>query len=408
MAAIVLAIGAFVNVEKVQAESYELNPVRVYVFHSDGCPHCKDELKFLERVEKTLPHIEVIDFEVSKSFKNQNFFSNVLSHYELDGAVPVTVVGDQPIVGFDDEKGIGMEILQVISNCSVSGCESWVDQTHGVAPTEKVAVDEKVVKMLGIDPIQLVSGQVQPVQADQNFEQGNKVRVFGKEFDLENQSSTFAVGIILGLADGINPCMFSVLIFLLTYLMAIGSRKKALKAGIIFTVTTFAVYFLFMLGIIKVVDILGVAYWFRLIVIFFALFAGIVMIKDYFFYGKWFSLEIPKRFRPKIQALIKKGTLPSAFVLALLASIVELPCTSGLPLAYVTILADRELNPVWYLLVYNFFFVLPLFVIILSVVFAWTKSEKVEEKRIKLRKYMRLVAGILLVLMALALWQNWI
>jgi len=384
--------------------------VRLYMFHLDTCSRCHDEHEFLEKVAKKLPHLEVVEFEVSqKNFQNRSFFSNVIQHYELEGGgVPVTVIGDQLIVGFDDEKGKGVEILQQVAQCSTSVCESWIDDTQGSVSTEKVSVNEKTLKTLGIDPAQLSTIDDQPNQVTQNPGQNNQVRVFGREFNLENQSSTMVIGIILGLADGINPCMFSVLIFLLTYLMAIGSRKKALKAGIIFTVTTFAVYFLFMLGIIKVVDILGVAYWFRWIVIFFALFAGIVMIKDYFFYGKWFSLEIPKRFRPKIQSLIKKGTLPSAFVLALLASIVELPCTSGLPLAYVTILADRQLNPVWYLLIYNFFFVLPLFVIILSVVFAWTKSEKVEEKRIKLRKYMRLVAGVLLVLMALALWQNWI
>jgi len=406
----VLAIGFFVPAGPTNAKTYELNPVRLYMFHLDTCSRCHDEHEFLEKVAKKLPHLEVVEFEVSqKNFQNRSFFSNVIQHYELEGGgVPVTVIGDQLIVGFDDEKGKGVEILQQVAQCSTSVCESWIDDTQGSVSTEKVSVNEKTLKTLGIDPAQLSTIDDQPNQVTQNPGQNNQVRVFGREFNLENQSSTMVIGIILGLADGINPCMFSVLIFLLTYLMAIGSRKKALKAGIIFTVTTFAVYFLFMLGIIKVVDILGVAYWFRWIVIFFALFAGIVMIKDYFFYGKWFSLEIPKRFRPKIQSLIKKGTLPSAFVLALLASIVELPCTSGLPLAYVTILADRQLNPVWYLLIYNFFFVLPLFVIILSVVFAWTKSEKVEEKRIKLRKYMRLVAGVLLVLMALALWQNWI
>lgn len=393
------------------AQEYELEPVRIYVFHSDSCPHCHDELEFLEQVKKSLPHLEVLDFEVSKSFKNQNFFSNVLNNYGLEGYVPVTVIGEQAIQGYDDEKNKGMEILQAISACSLDRCESWVDQTQGELPSEKIAVDEKVVQMLGIDPASIGGGTGQDAQndqADQGTTPNNQVRIFGKKFDLESQSSTFIIGVILGLADGINPCMFSVLVFLLSYLMAIGSRKKALKAGIIFTATTFVVYFLFMLGIIKVVDILGVARWFRMIVIAFALFAGLVMVKDFFFYGKWLSLEIPKTFRPRIQALIKKGTLPSAFVLAIFASIVELPCTSGLPLAYVTILTDRQLNPVWYLLVYNFFFVLPLFIIIASVVFAWAKTEQLEEKRVKLRKYMRLAAGILLLLLALALWMNWI
>jgi len=403
-----------------QETQYLLNPVRVYVFHSKTCPHCKEELKLLEEAQKQLPNLEVEEYEVSSGFRNQSLFSNVLDHYSMDGYVPVTVVGEQGLQGYDDEKGIGGDILQLISQCSVSEqvCDSWLDESTGLAKPstmEKVPVSSVGLAELGIDPNGIQQIQVQASQSSQTIQSGpefqspagkKQVRVFGREFNLDNQYSTFLIGIFLGLADGINPCMFSVLLFLLTYLLAIGSKKRALRAGIAFAITTFVVYFSFMLGIIKIVDILGVAYWLRLAVIIFALVAGLIMVKDFFFYGKWVSLDIPARFRPRIQALIKKGTLPSAIVLALFSSIVELPCTSGLPLAYAAILSAREQSPFGYLAVYNLFFILPLVIIIFSVLFFAAKTEKMEEKRIEWRKYMRLVSGILLLLLAAALWLN--
>lgn len=383
-------------------DTSEVYPVRVHVFYSEGCPHCRDEFEFLEKIGKALPHVEILEYEVSKSFQNQNIFTNIVKRYEFVGGVPTTIIGEEALVGFDRDSGIGQKIISLIAKCSVEACDGWIDEVTGSqAPStmQKIKVKEKVVEFLGI-------GNVSS-EENQNS-QTETVRVFGREICLESASSTCVLGVILGLADGINPCMFSVLLFLLTYLLAIGSRKRALKAGLVFAVTTFVIYFIFMLGLIKIVDVLQLANWFRKIIIVISFVVGIIMIKDFFWYSKWISLDIPKKFRPKLRALIRKGTVPSTIVLAIFASIVELPCTSGLPLVYVSILAQREQSPILYLAFYNLFFILPLLVIMLFVAFAWAKTEKLEEKRVELRKYMRLVAGILLLILALALWQNWI
>ncbi len=61
----------------------------------------------------------------------------------------------------------------------------------------------------------------------------------------------------------------------------------------------------------------------------------------------------------------------------------------------------------FYLVLYNLFFVAPLLLIVASVAFAWAKVEKWEEVRQEGRQWMRLVAGVAL-LLALAMWQNWI
>jgi len=60
------------------------------------------------------------------------------------------------------------------------------------------------------------------------------------------------------------------------------------------------------------------------------------------------------------------------------------------------------------LILYNVFFVLPLLIIVFGTIFVWKKVEKVEEWREKSKKYMRLVAGVLLILLSIAIWNNWL
>jgi len=231
--------------------------------------------------------------------------------------------------------------------------------------------------------------------------------LFGKAIQISSRSSLLTLGAILGLADGINPCMFSVLLFLLTYLLAIGSKKRAVKVGLVFAVGVFVIYFLFMAGMLNLITLIGVIQKIKIIVAILALVAGLIMIKDFFAYGKWFSLEIPESTKPTVEKLIKKGTIPSALLLAGLSSLVELPCTAGIPLVYTTLLAQRQVNHIWYLFWYNLFFVFPLLLIIAGIAFAWTQADKLEKWRLNFRKYMRLVAGIILLFLGIALLRGW-
>ncbi|MDD5481997.1 MAG: cytochrome c biogenesis protein CcdA, partial [Candidatus Shapirobacteria bacterium] len=234
------------------------------------------------------------------------------------------------------------------------------------------------------------------------------VDFFGRSINLYSGSPLYILGVILGLVDGINPCMFSVLLFLLTYLLAVGSRKKALKVGLAFTLGVFVIYFLFMVGMINLIGLIGFIQKIKTIVAILALAAGVIMVKDFFFYGKWFSLEIPSKAKPAVEKLIKKGTIPSALLLALLSSLVEIPCTSGIPLVYVTLLAQKGGAYLPYLIWYNIFFVLPLLAIIVLVSLAWTQADKIEKWRLDFRKYMRLVAGLILVFLGFALLRGWV
>lgn len=402
MLAIAVFSSVFAKAKEVKAEVY---PVRVYLFHSEGCPHCRDEMEFLQALKKEFVNLELHDFEVSRDMKNQSLFRNLIKQEGLTGAVPVTVIGENVLVGFDNEKGVGVEIENLVRECSWEKCENPLDNVlglGGIKEEDKICLEESVLGKINSEK----DADCSNVDQDERKREGS-VSLWGKNFSL-GERSLLGLGILLGLADGINPCMFSVLIFLMTYLLAVGSRRRAMKAGVAFVVTTFLLYFSVMAGAIKFIDVLEISGQVRLLVIGLALVAGMIMIKDFFFYGRWFSLEISDRFKPTIEKLIKKGTLPSAIILALFSGLVELPCTSGLPLAYITVLTEREVEFFWPLVWYNLFFVMPAFLIVLAVFFAWVKVDQVEEKRAIFKKYMRLVAGILLILLAVALWRNWL
>ena len=214
------------------------------------------------------------------------------------------------------------------------------------------------------------------------------------------------LGALLGFVDGaFNPCALSVLFFLIAYLMALGSKKKCLMIGLTYSLMVFIVYFSFMYGILSIISSIGYLETIKTIVGVVVMIAGFIELKDFFFYGKWISLEIPSIAKPTIERLIKMATIPSAILLGLFVSIVEIPCAGAFPFIYLTILADRAsgiMNFV-YLLWYNLFFVVPLVILTIIFYLGLLKIEKAEEKRLKTRKYMRLIAGLIMVLLGLGM-----
>ncbi len=76
-------------------------------------------------------------------------------------------------------------------------------------------------------------------------------------------------------------------------------------------------------------------------------------------------------------------------------------------MVYTALLAERAGNRLIYLLWYNFFFILPLLIIMAGFTFGLTQIEKVERWRLKFRKYMRLTAGLILLFLAISLFKGW-
>ena len=94
-------------------------------------------------------------------------------------------------------------------------------------------------------------------------------------------------------------------------------------------------------------------------------------------------------------------SIPGAFAVGVLDSFFLLPCSSGPYIAILALLSKNTtwIDGIWYLLLYNFIFVLPLLGITLAVHFGYTTTARAERWRSQRLKVLHLIAGILMFLM---------
>ncbi len=182
------------------------------------------------------------------------------------------------------------------------------------------------------------------------------------------------ITVLLGSLDGFNICSLGALILILSLVMALQSRKLIFIYGGIFILTTVIIY-----GILVFVwgqlfeALLGHLAIFRYIV---GLAAGVGAI--YFFkefwrfyrYGPTCQSSESSLARNATQKIMKVFKDPSRQPLALLGSvitfaaiitIVELPCSIGVPIAYTGIVIERGVSLgvyTAYILLYLFFYML--------------------------------------------------
>ena len=182
--------------------------------------------------------------------------------------------------------------------------------------------------------------------------------------------------IAAGLLDGINPCAFTTLIFLLSALSVAGrSRRETLVIGLFFTATVFVTYYLIGLGFFKIIRI---ADSFEIIsrIIRWVLFAVLIVFAalSFYDYGKIRAgkagdilLQLPdgvkRRMHSSIRSYTKSAALAgSSIVMGFLISIFELGCTGQIYFPTITyiIQTDKAASGFMYLGLYNLAFILPL------------------------------------------------
>ncbi len=208
---------------------------------------------------------------------------------------------------------------------------------------------------------------------------------------------TWSLIVVSALIDSINPCAFAVLIFLIMYLLAIRDKKLMLKIGLVYISVVFTVYFLAGIGLLSFIQSVQLTKFFYYLTATISIVLGLINVKNAFFSEKPL-LAIPESQKPLLFKYIKKATIGASIVLGFLVAVFELPCTGGVYLAILSLLADRNvwLEAVVYLLVYNFIFILPLLVILVGVYFGYS-PEKFEKLRRSGKVTMRLVLGLLLI-----------
>jgi hypothetical protein len=299
--------------------------------------------------------------------------------------VPAFDVRGTLIVGYGGERSTGARIRALL--------DGRAPRAHSVEPEWTCEDDESG------------ASECAPSHDDEEAATAVELPLFGR-------LSASAVGlplftIALGLVDGFNPCAMWVLLFLLTLLINLKSRRKMLMIAGIFVLTSGLVYFAFMAAWLNVFLIIGLSRGVQIGFGAVAAFAGAIHVKDFFAYHRGITLSIPESAKPKLYARARRvlnaentfAALFAAAILAIAVNFVELLCTAGLPAIYTQILAAQGLSRssyYGYLALYNLAYVAD-DALMVTIAVVTLSRRRLDEKE---GRWLKLISGLVMLTLA--------
>ena len=388
---VIFFLAFIIGIYNVKAE--EKNLVNIYLFHSNTCPHCKEEIKVLDDLQKDYPNIKVYKYEISDR-DNYLLLDEVANLYEINvSGVPFTIIGDKYYIGFSHDNGKAM-FISTIEYYSDNGYKDRVGEYLGNVPLPQYEIDDNQTDI------------------DEYTEERTdyKISILGHQIKLKNLTIP-VIAILIGLVDGFNPCAMWVLLFLISVLIGMKDRRRMWIIGITFLLTSAAIYLVFMLAWLNAAKFLLTINWFRLIIGSIALIGAFINLRSYLRHRKDNGCDvIDDKKRSKIFNKIKKFTHEKNFLLAILGAmalaisvnIIELACSAGLPVMFIEILSMNNLTlieHIIYIALYMLFFLLD----DLIVFFIAMRTMELTGFSTKYGKVSKLVGAILLLAIGLLL-----
>ena len=352
------------NIAEIVGVEKEEGKVNLYLFHRESCPHCKEELKWLEGIkEEYKDDLNVYTFEVENNKDNMALLNKVFDKDDsIRHSVPLTIVGDEHISGFSDTIQYDLENL----------IKKYVNE--------------------------------------ENNEETKKLPFFG-EINVKNISLPL-VAIVFGFIDGFNPCAMWVLLFLINMIMHMENKSRRWIYGFTFLFVSGLVYFISMLGINLVLTGVNQVTILRSLIGIVAIIAGGINLRSYVITRKQKDgcTVVDDKKRKRIIHRIKKIDNAESFILAILGiaalavsvNLIELACSLGFPAVFTEILAINDVKGVariMYLLLYTLMYMIDdIIVFVISMV-----TLEVTGITNKYSKLTHLIGGIIMLLMGILL-----
>ena len=319
--------------------------VRLELFYTYDCPHCKKAIAWLPSLKTQYPGLVITTYEVKRSVKNRELLARRLAAAGTAPAgFPTFFAGGKQVVGFAQPR-------------STDEIKAALDAAYGRPGCGCQEKKEIRVPFLGsIDPASV---------------------------------SMLQFSFLLGLLDGLNPCAMWVLMFLMGLLAYTGSSRKMLLIGGIFTAASALVYFAFMAAWFNLFLIIGHARWITAALGVVSALMGLINLKEIFFFKRGVSLMISGKAKVtlggKIRAIIAERDtalmVAATAALAVFVNLIELGCTIGLPAVFTRVLSVRQAG-FWakygYMAVYNAAYIVPLALIIALFVFTMGRYRMTE------------------------------
>ena len=352
---LVICLFSFCNVVNAVSEK---NLVNIYLFHSYTCKHCKEEIKLLDVLEKEYDNIKIYKYEVNEN-GNGELLKNIS---EIMGSkvtgTPYTIIGNKVFSGYDYENSKG-RFKGAIEYYSKYGYEDKVGEYISSIPLPSYEVkdtDPDVDEYIN----DYISYKI-------------KLPLIG-EVKLKNLTLPL-ITVVIGLADGFNPCAMWVLLFLISMLIGMKDKKRMWILGSTFLLTSALIYLIFMMSWLNLANLLISVVWVRVIIAIVSLVGGIINLRGYIKHRKVSGCDVvDDKKRNRIITRIKKFTTEKNFwlailgviVLAISVNVVELACSAGLPVMFIEILSLNNLTAIEeiiYIVLYMLFFLLDDFVV---------------------------------------------
>ena len=355
-------------------------PVYMAFFTKPGCKKCDRTQSSLKYLKSKYPHLYIKQFDVSQTenILAQQIMAEKIGLPEKKALLaPMVMVGERFLALKDLTCG-NLESLILNYQASGSTC-LWAD----------ISLDDRSCSKIS----KKIAGR---------FQKLGPLAIFGS-----------------GFLDGINPCAFATIIFLISWLAFIGKKgKDLLWVGSSFTLAVFLTYFLLGLGMFQFLKQISMLSSLRFII--FLVMAvgtfifGILSIRDFFKVrqGKTreVSLQLPKILKKRIHRVIKdktnvRGVVTAAFVMGIVISLLELACTGQVYLPtimVVTGIPELKLHALSYLALYNLAFILPLAGVFL-VTYGGSSSKQLAEVMERHLAMTKLFTGLFFFLMTLVL-----
>jgi len=367
--------------------------VSVYFFKSQSCPHCTKEEIFLEEIKPNYPNINLYAYDVADR-ESVLLLQKIGAEFKISvGAVPMTFIGDDYIVGFLNEKTTGAEIIRLIEKYEKQGDPNPI---------------KEIISKLEDGDFSGRDGTEKEDEKDSVLPSELKIPLFGtvSPKDLSLPALTF----VIALLDGFNPCAMWVLLFLISILAGMKDRKRMWILGSTFIVASGFVYFLFLSAWLNLFLFLGFHGLVRIVVGVIAITLGIYQLREYALNRgggcKVTGGEKRTKVFEKIKNITQSKTLAFAMIgivlLAFAVNLVELVCSAGLPAIYTQVLSLTPMTRIEYysyLLFYVFIFMLD----DLIVFFIAMKTLKAVGIDSRYSSYTRLIGGLIILLLGILL-----
>ena len=382
---IILAIGFFVpnfSLAQTASSTTQTGKIEYVLFHLETCPHCKDEIKFINKeiMPKYGEFIDLKMYEVSIQ-ENQKIFEQYGYFYKVNTkGVPMAFIDGQVVNGQLNDKTTGKQILAIVE-AKLQG-KGLIVPIETSAPTCDLS-DSSCIQVP-------VLGRIDP-----------------KTFSLP------ILTVVIGLLDGFNPCAMWVLLFLISLLLGMEDKKRMWLLGSIFIVASGLVYFVFMAAWLQFLMFIGMILFVRIGIGIVAVIVGGKNLKDYWdnrksdgVVCKVSNQEGTKKTFEKIKDIVYRKSLwwsiIGILILGFSVNLVELACSAGFPAVYTQVLALSGL-PMWerylYMAGYIIFYMLDDMVVFVLAMMT-LKSKVIGTKY---AKYANLVGGALIFILGLLL-----